>query len=119
MKIILCCIGIHNWGYSGWSNDFANGYRVHVNCCRRCKTERIQCFKVKDGEEIKPNHFLIKLFFKIPIRIAFTWRSAKQPMGRFGGGWQWHIGIEANSCFSDIIIFLLFCYIRIYCRSKD
>ena len=30
-------------------------------------------------------------------------------MGRFGGGWQWEVGIQANKNWSYVIVNLLVC----------
>ena len=30
------------------------------------------------------------------IRFRFQWRSARNLMGRFGGGWNWRLGFQAG-----------------------
>lgn len=47
------------------------------------------------------------------IRAQKTKRSPDDPMGRFGGGWQWKLGIQANSDFSCVIVNLITFYVRI------
>jgi hypothetical protein len=47
------------------------------------------------------------------MKITYTHRSPNTVMGRFGGGWQYHIGIQLFGNFKEIIIFLFICYIRI------
>jgi hypothetical protein len=41
------------------------------------------------------------------IEIKFTWRSGKNSMGRFGGGWNWEVGFQLGG--SSLIVNLLFC----------
>lgn len=44
-------------------------------------------------------------------RIRYERRSSKATMGRFGGGWNWKLGIESGNV--TTIINLLFFYVRI------
>lgn len=30
------------------------------------------------------------------VKITFSWRSPRSLMGRFGGGWNWKIGVQAG-----------------------
>lgn len=39
------------------------------------------------------------------LRIRFLWRSRKNLWGRFGGGWNWHIGVQVGS--TTINVYLL------------
>ncbi len=50
---------------------------------------------------------IYKTFILRSTRFWFDWRSAKSLMGRFGGGWQWRLGIQAGG--STVIIHLLIC----------
>lgn len=45
------------------------------------------------------------------IRLGLEWRSKKSFMGRFGGGWNWKVGIDAGG--TTVIFNLLIFYIRI------
>ncbi len=45
------------------------------------------------------------------IKFTFSWRSGKNAMGRFGGGWHWELGFQVGG--STIILNMLFCYLRI------
>lgn len=45
------------------------------------------------------------------LKTEISWRSSKNTMGRFGGGWQWELGFQANR--STIIINLLILSVRI------
>ena len=42
--------------------------------------------------------------------ITFSWRSRKNPMGRFGGGWQWKIGVQIGG--RTTIVSMLICELR-------
>lgn len=44
------------------------------------------------------------------LRIVFSWRSKKNIMGRFGGGWNWKLGFMAGG--STVIISLLIADVR-------
>ena len=50
------------------------------------------------------------------LGITFNWRSKKNLMGRFGGGWIWCVGIQVGS--STVIINLLVCSLRIEIDKK-
>jgi hypothetical protein len=41
------------------------------------------------------------------LKITFSWRSRKDWMGRFGGGWQWKLGIQVGG--STVLLSLLIC----------
>jgi len=44
-------------------------------------------------------------------KVTFKHRSPNAPMGRFGGGWQWELGVQAGG--STVIFNLLVCTVRI------
>lgn len=44
-------------------------------------------------------------------KVTYTHRDKATSFGRFGGGWNWKIGIQAGG--SSLIINLLVCYITI------
>jgi hypothetical protein len=47
-------------------------------------------------------------------RVTWNHRPSTKkgnPWGRFGGGWDWHIGIQGGG--STVLVFLLFGYLRI------
>jgi len=48
-------------------------------------------------------------------KFTFNWRSKKNLWGRFGGGWNWNLGVKASG--STIILNLLVCSLCIY-REK-
>jgi len=50
------------------------------------------------------------------IEFTFNWRSSKQYMGRFGGGWNWEVGCQASR--RTIILNLLVCSLRIHRPKK-
>ena len=43
--------------------------------------------------------------------VSFSWRSRKNPLGRFGGGWQWKLGFQAGG--GTVIVSILVCELRI------
>ncbi len=45
------------------------------------------------------------------LKTSIEWRSAKNPMGRFGGGWQWELGIQVGR--TSVIVNLLVLSVRI------
>jgi hypothetical protein len=51
------------------------------------------------------------------LSVGFVWKSRKNLMGRFGGGWNWRIGIQAGS-WRSVIVSLLICSVRINIRKK-
>ena len=44
------------------------------------------------------------------LKMTFRWRSKKNPMGRFGGGWDWELGFQVGS--RTTIVNLLVCSLR-------
>ena len=44
------------------------------------------------------------------LKMTFHWRSKKNPMGRFGGGWNWELGFQVGS--RTTIVNLLVCSLR-------
>lgn len=46
-----------------------------------------------------------------PIHVSYSRRTADEPMGRFGGGWRWKIGVQASR--SEAIISLLVCEVGV------
>ena len=52
------------------------------------------------------------------LRIKATMRDGKGLMGRFGGGWQWKLGIQVGS-WRGFIISLFVMEIRVTFRRKD
>lgn len=51
------------------------------------------------------------------LEIEFLWRSKKNLMGRFGGGWNWALGFKGLG--KTTIIHLLICSLRFHFRKKD
>lgn len=49
--------------------------------------------------------------------IVFSWRDKDLLWGRFGGGWNWHVGFQAGG--KTLIIFLLVCSLRFEWRKKS
>jgi hypothetical protein len=47
------------------------------------------------------------------MKITYKHNSPKGLWGRFGGGWQWKLGFQADAKFKTIILNLLIFYIRI------
>lgn len=45
------------------------------------------------------------------FEIVFSWRSKKNAWGRFGGGWNWKVGIQIGA--SVVIVSLLVAELRI------
>lgn len=56
-----------------------------------------------------------KKYFK-KLNIIFYWRSKYRPWGRFGGGWNFNLGIEIGS--STIILNLIWFFIRFNIERK-
>lgn len=50
-------------------------------------------------------------------RVTFEWRSGKSPMGRFGGGWNWKVGVQVGG--SSVILNLFVCMLRIEFRKRN
>lgn len=49
------------------------------------------------------------------FEAELSWRSKKNLMGRFGGGWNWKIGIQAGGravIFSLLILEIRFCFYK-------
>jgi len=44
------------------------------------------------------------------LNVALEWRSKKNLIGRFGGGWNWNVGVQWGS--RDLILNLLVFMIR-------
>lgn len=51
------------------------------------------------------------------LEIAFEMRSSKNFMGRFGGGWNWKVGIEWSR--STVIIFMLVAMLKFYWKKPS
>lgn len=67
---------------------------------------------IKDWLSGKDLSYIIKLKNKSnKFKFEFLMRSSKNFMGRFGGGWQWKLGIQASD--STIIVSLLIAELRI------
>lgn len=56
-------------------------------------------------------YFLKKEWRRGRFVVGISWRSGKSAMGRFGGGWQWKIGLQGSS--STVIVSLLILEVRI------
>jgi hypothetical protein len=50
-------------------------------------------------------------------RIKFEWRDPKSPMGRFGGGWNWNVGVQVGG--STVILNLLVCSLRFDRKRRE
>lgn len=44
------------------------------------------------------------------LAITFNWRSRRNLWGRFGGGWNWKLGVEIGS--TTVMVYLLICSLR-------
>jgi len=53
-----------------------------------------------------------------PWRIKYEKRPVSDLWGRFGGGWQWEVGICASTGFRTVIVNLLVCSVRITRRKR-
>ena len=51
------------------------------------------------------------------LHITYERRSKDNLWGRFGGGWNWHIGVEVGG--KTVIVSLLVCFIRFYWSSNE
>lgn len=51
------------------------------------------------------------------LKVQFEWRSKKCFMGRFGGGWNWHLGIMWSG--RTFVIFFLMCMLRFDLNKKE
>lgn len=50
------------------------------------------------------------------IEVTFKWRSKSNFMGRFGGGWNWVLGLQIGG--KTLIINILVCSVRIAWTTK-
>lgn len=51
------------------------------------------------------------------LRFRFSWRSAKNLWGRFGGGWNWKLGFTAGS--TTVVVHLLIAEVSVsYVKPK-
>lgn len=50
------------------------------------------------------------------LRVKWEWRSKHCFWGRFGGGWNWKVGIQAGG--SSMIVELLVCSLRFDVEEK-
>lgn len=48
---------------------------------------------------------------------SFSWRSGKNLWGRFGGGWNWALGIQIGR--TTVHLNLLICEVSIWRRKKS
>lgn len=46
-----------------------------------------------------------------PVRLRYSRRTADETWGRFGGGWQWKIGVQASK--RTAVVSLLVCEVVI------
>ena len=53
-----------------------------------------------------------KLLDRDDLRVTYHYHS-RRPFGRFGGGWQWKVGIQATGSLRCVIISLLVASVRI------
>lgn len=44
------------------------------------------------------------------LAVTYRWRSSREPWGRFGGGWNWKLGVQAGG--GTVILALLVCSLR-------
>lgn len=50
------------------------------------------------------------------IKFHFTWRDASGIMGRFGGGWNWKVGVQWGK--SDALFSLFVCELSVSWYKK-
>lgn len=92
------------------------------------KTETIEVTKDEKGwlefarfrkEYDKDNKVLsIKKDWEISrLKISFSFKSRRAFMGRFGGGWNWKVGVQGSG--NQWIFSLLTCTVSFYWKSKD
>jgi hypothetical protein len=68
--------------------------------------------KIMRLNKVLPKDTYIDKKFKIgKVKTHIEWKSSKSLWGRFGGGWNWHLGVEWSK--TTIIIFLLVMSIHI------
>lgn len=53
----------------------------------------------------------VKYKYRKAIKVEIAQRSKDSPMGRFGGGWNWELGVQVGE--GDFILNLLVLSIRI------
>ena len=51
------------------------------------------------------------------LSITYNWRSKKNLWGRFGGGWNWIVGVEIGS--TTTIVNLLVFSLRFYVKPRE
>lgn len=51
------------------------------------------------------------------MKAKLIHRSPCSHMGRFGGGWQYNVGVQASAGFRTVIVNLLFFSVRIVRES--
>lgn len=59
--------------------------------------------------EAEKRQEIIKHWKFARLKVKFEWRSKKNLWGRFGGGWNWKIGVQigGSSLILDILTFSL------------
>ena len=62
-------------------------------------------------KKIHGDYILQKEWQRGRFMVGISWRSGKGIMGRFGGGWQWKLGLQGS--WSTVILSLLILEIRI------
>lgn len=63
-----------------------------------------------------PRNEIVKRIEIGRVRVGFRWQSKKNLWGRFGGGWNWHLGFQAGG--NTLIFNLLICSIRVELLKK-
>ena len=53
------------------------------------------------------------------IKIQVEWRKKSNFWGRFGGGWNWHVGIQAGGRSIIISLLVLMIYISIHREQNN
>lgn len=48
-----------------------------------------------------------------PLAFRYDRRTSDAFMGRFGGGWQWKVGVQASRGCRTVLVNLLVCSIRV------
>jgi len=51
------------------------------------------------------------------LEFAFGYRSKDNAWGRFGGGWNWKLGVQIGG--ATVLINLLICSLRISIRKRE
>jgi len=51
------------------------------------------------------------------LTIIFEHRNKKEPMGRFGGGWNWELGFQAGG--NSLILNFLISSLRFNLKRKE